>query len=499
VKETDTNPFNTEHLTSGLKVRAVKGMGVTVTAQALKLVLQLISITTLARVLNPTDFGLVAMVTVFTGLIQTLVDGGLSMATIQRKEITHEQVSNLFWMNAVAGLLLCLLAVLIAPAIASLYGEPRLTEIVIALSITFLMSGLSVQHDALLRRQMKFMAIAVIDIVSAIAGIIVGITAAVYGVGYWALVIMSITSAAVQMCMRWWSISWRPSFLSRGTGVKPLVSFGLNLTGADFLGYVVSNATPFVVGYLGGAQVAGLFNRAQTLTSMPSRQLLPPVIKVLQPTLSRVADNPVKLRRAIIGIIRKIALITMFVTINMAVMADWIVEILLGAGWEETVQVFQFLSVFTFVTPITTFTAVTLISVGAARQLLYWRCMTLAILVLSLLIGMLWGVPGVIGAFALSGFFVRVPLFLYYSSRYLPVTFGDYISGLAPVFAVATVTALLLVLFRLLCAINNPVFGLVVCGSVAFCIYLVLCCSLRSLRLEVFEVTKLLKPLWRKS
>ncbi|MCB1706414.1 MAG: lipopolysaccharide biosynthesis protein [Halioglobus sp.] len=498
MRKTGADPFQTEHLANGLKSRAVKSMGITVSAQVFKLVLQIISITTLARLLNPTDFGLVAMVTVFTGLIQSLVDGGLSMATIQRKDITHQQVSNLFWINAALGLLLALFSVLIAPAIAALYGEPQLTGIVIALSVTFLMSGISVQHDALLRRQMRFKAIAVIDILSVSGGIGAGIAAAVYGLGYWALVVLSVATAAIQMCSRWLALSWRPSFISRGTGIRPLVAFGLNLTGADFVGYFVSNATPFFVGYIGGAQVAGIFNRAQTLTSMPSRQLMPPVIKVLQPTLSRVADDPIKLRRVITGSVRKIALVTMFFTINMVVMADWIVAVVLGSGWGETVQVFQFLSVFTFVTPITTFTAVTLIAAGAARALLYWRFITLGILLTSLLVGMLWGVSGVIAAFALSGLFVRVPLFLYYSSRHLPVTFKEYVAGLLPILIVATVTATSLVVVRTILEIGNPLLGLAICGFVSACIYLALSLSMRVLRAEIFEIKSLLDPIWRR-
>ena len=264
------------------------------------------------------------------------------------------------------------------------------------------------------------------------------------------------------------------------------------------MGYFVSNATPFFVGFIGGAQVAGIFNRAQTLTSMPSRQLMPPVIKVLQPTLSRVADDPVKLRRVITGSVRKIALVTMFFTINMVVMADWIVAVVLGSGWDDTVQVFQFLSVFTFVTPITTFTAVTLIAAGAARALLYWRFMTLGILLVSLLVGMLWGVSGVIVAFALSGFFIRVPLFLYYSSRHLPVGFKEYAAGLLPIMVVATVTAALLVAVRTILEIDNPLSGLAICGLVCACIYMVLCLSLRSLRVEIFEIKSLLDPIWRR-
>ena len=167
-----------------MRERAVKSAGITLAAQGVKLLLQLGSIAILARLLQPSDFGLIAMVTVFTGLALQFMEGGLSMATIQRDQITHAQVSNLFWVNGALGTALCLLGILISPLVAIIYDEPRLTLIMAAMSLTFLIGGLSVQHDALLRRQMRFRAISVIDIVSMAAGIIAGITAALSGLEY---------------------------------------------------------------------------------------------------------------------------------------------------------------------------------------------------------------------------------------------------------------------------------------------------------------------------
>ncbi len=101
--------FNADHLKTGMKERAVKSAGITLAAQGIKLILQLGSVAILARLLQPSDFGLIAMVTVFTGLALQFMEGGLSMATIQRDQITHAQVSNLFWVNGALGTALCLL------------------------------------------------------------------------------------------------------------------------------------------------------------------------------------------------------------------------------------------------------------------------------------------------------------------------------------------------------------------------------------------------------
>lgn len=478
-----------------MKERAVKSAGITIAAQGIKLILQLGSVAIMARLLQPSDFGLIAMVTVFTGLALQFMEGGLSMATIQRDQITHAQVSNLFWVNGALGTALCLLGILISPLIAALYDEPDLTMVMAVMSLTFLIGGLSVQHDALLRRQMRFKAISVIDIVSMVAGIIAGISAAFAGFGYWALVITTVTTLATKTAMRWLSTRWVPSMMSRGSGVGPLLGFGANLTGANFIGYIATNLTPFAVGIVGGAQSLGLFNRANMLTSIPSSQMLPPVMKVLQPTLSRVANDPERLRNTLNSIMGKLVLGTMFVTLTMAVLADLIVQLFLGSGWEGAVPIFRMLAVFSLVEPIAGFLAVSLVAIGNAKALLHWKAITLSILIVSIGIGSLWGAFGVVVAYALSGVFIRLPGFLYYASRLLPITFGELIKTLVPSVICAVGTTGGLYTLRQLIPIENSIAGLAVFIAAAAVIYLTLCLLIKPTRRELIEILGLLKLL----
>lgn len=487
--------FNADHLRTGIKIRAVKSAGITLAAQGIKLLLQLGSIAILARLLQPSDFGLVAMVTVFTGLALQMMEGGLSMATIQRDQITHAQVSNLFWVNGALGAGLCLLGILISPVVATIYGEPRLTLVMAAMSLTFLIGGLSVQHDALLRRQMRFKAISVIDIVSMVAGIIAGIAAALSGLEYWALVIAPISTFSTKTIMRWLSAHWMPSMMSRGSGVRSLLGFGANLTGANFIGYMATSLTPFSIGYIGGAQSLGLFNRASMLASIPSSQLLPPVMDVLQPTLARVANDSERLRNTLTVIMGKLVLGTMFITLTIAVLADWIVQMFLGAGWAGAVPIFRMLAVFSLVEPIAGFLAVALVAVGNAKALLRWKAITLLILIISVGIGSLWGTFGVVAAYALSGVFIRLPGFLFYASRSLPITFGELLKALVPSAICALATIAALYSLRQFVLIENPIAGLAVFITASAVIYSVLCLLIKPTRRELIEIPELLKLL----
>ena len=173
--------FATDHLLFNLRQRTISSGVVTMAAQGTLFVLNLGSIMTLARILAPQDFGLVAMVASVMSFLRIFKDAGLTTATIQRDNITHAQVSNLFWINLGLSALLTLIVAASAPGIAWVYREPDLTAITLVLSFSFLFEGSAAQHLALFNRQMRFKLLAVMQISAAILAILVAITMARFG------------------------------------------------------------------------------------------------------------------------------------------------------------------------------------------------------------------------------------------------------------------------------------------------------------------------------
>jgi PST family polysaccharide transporter len=167
-----------------LKEKTIRGGLARLIAQAANFVLRTVSLMVLARLLDPKDFGLVGMVTAFTGVLGLFRDFGLSSAAIQRATVTEEQVSTLFWINLLVGALLGLLAIGMAPAIAAFYHEPRLFGVTAVLAAGFLFNAAGVQHGALLQRQMRFTALAIINTVALVVGTAVAIGGALAGYGY---------------------------------------------------------------------------------------------------------------------------------------------------------------------------------------------------------------------------------------------------------------------------------------------------------------------------
>jgi len=490
--------FSTTHLQQDLKGHAIRGVGVTLTAQVVKLVFQLAFIAILARLLVPSDFGLVAMVVIFTGLGLTLLDGGLSMATIQRETISHGQVSNLFWLNVVVGITLGLITVLISPFVAWIYNEPELTLIMIAMSLMFFVGGFSVQHVALLKRQMRFKDVAIIDTASMIFGGLVGVLAALYSFGYWALIISPVTLVLTRTVLSWWFVKWLPSFASKGTGVRPLVSFGANLSGANFVGYITNNVTPFFIGLIGGAHFLGLYDRSFKLASIPSTQALPPIMNVLQSALSRVASDPPRLKNATLSLMSKVAIVTMLISVVMFISAEWIVLILLGEGWNEAVPVLQILALATVASPITTLTASILVVVGQTRALLNWKIITLVILLLSLFVGSFWGVWGVLWGVVISALFIRVPLFFIYASRYQPVRAIEFAKVIFPPLLIAVSIAVVIEYLKIDYAPQYLWSALLAYFVVVPFFYLLMCMLFSRTRKEILDLIGSLKQFYKR-
>src|SRR5262245_2642977 len=177
-----------------LKGRAVRGAVARFGAQIASLTIRVSYMVVMARLLEPSDFGLVAMVLVVTGVYDLFSTAGLSWVTVQRDTISDRQISGLFWINLLVGVLLALLSLATAPTLAVLYREDRLFWFGVALSAGFLFTGAGVQHMALLQRQLRYVAVAAIEVGSQLIACALGVATALAGFGYWALVAAAVAS-----------------------------------------------------------------------------------------------------------------------------------------------------------------------------------------------------------------------------------------------------------------------------------------------------------------
>ncbi len=399
--------LSTEHLHADLRGRSVRGGLLNVTSQGAQFLIQSIATVVLARLLTPADFGLVAMVSTVTGLGQAFADLGLSEATIQRKEISHDQVSALFWINVAIGLGLMLVTVTLAPVLARFYRDPRIVNITLLVSLTFLIGGLRVQPDAILKRQMRFSALAIRDVASYALAVPVAITMAWQGFGYWALVALPLTLNFTAMALSWAMVNWRPSLPRRNTEVGSMIAFGGNVAASYFIVTVSRSADNVLIGWHSGAGPLGLYARAYNLLMLPVRQLSAPAGGVAIPAFSRTQGDPERFARYYLRTVNLIFWISAPIFGFLFVAAAPVIVLILGNQWREAAPVFQILVISALGQLLLELTIWLFVSRGQSQQLLKLLLIISPIIVGSYAIGLPFGIKGV----ALSGSLVLLAIF----------------------------------------------------------------------------------------
>ena len=440
--------FGTEQLKSNLAARTMRGGAVLIVAQGVKFSISIVSTMILARLLTPEDYGLIGMVVVLTGFIALFKNLGLSTAMIQKEDLTHEQVSTLFWLNLLISFALAAITVGLAPVIAWFYGEPRLMGIAAAFGAGFIISGLGSNHEALIKRNMRFLGLAVLEITSLILGIVVAIVLSRKGAGPWALVLNQLTYLTIYSLGLWILCGWRPGGPKRYTGVRPLLAFGRDLTGYNVLNYFTRNLDNLLVGKFWGAQQLGIYAKAYQLLLLPIDQLGVPLDGIALTALSRLIDAPERYRKAFLRMIDKVAMFSMPGVAFMVITADWLVRIVLGAKWMEAAPIFAVLGFIGIFEPVANTMGWLMISQGRSRDVLVWGIVNSSITVISFLIGLPWGGFGVALSFSLIGATFRIPLLFWFSTRVGPVRARDIYGSIFLPFVAAVSVVTSVYLFR---------------------------------------------------
>jgi O-antigen/teichoic acid export membrane protein len=440
--------FRTDHLDDDLGGRSMRGGAVTLTVQILKFLISTASTIVVARLLSPQDYGLVGMVVVlisFLGLFQYL---GLPAATVKWKELNHAQVSTLFWVNVALSTVIMLAVLGSAPLLAWFYNEPRLIRIASGYAVVIFLTGISIQHMAILTRQMRFGTIAAIDIGAVSIGLCAALLAAWYGAGYWALVINQLVFAVATIAGVWTACRWRPGLPVRGSGVRSMLRYGGNLTGYSFTTFFAQNMDNALIGKFWGAYQLGIYSRAYQMMVMPLGQINTPLAAVAVPALSRLVDSPERYRAAYLRILEKIAMLTMPGVVFMIVTSNWLILLLLGPQWRDAGRIFMLLGMAAIIQPVSRTGLWLFITQGRSREMFKWGFIGSSIAVVSIVAGLPWGATGVAASYGITDLCLTTPLLFWYIGRKGPVSMRDVTRTIAPIIFAAACSLILLLLCR---------------------------------------------------
>jgi O-antigen/teichoic acid export membrane protein len=487
--------FATDHLLANLKRRTISSGLVTISAQAAKFGLNLASTVILARMLTPRDFGLVAMVTAVTGFLAMFRHAGLSIPTVQREHITHAQVSNLFWINlGVSGLCALILAAL-SPAMAWFYRDSRITYITLILSTTFLIGGFRVQHLALLKRQMRFKAIALIEVGSIATGVFVGVVMALLHYRYWSLVGLSLATEIASFLLTGLVSRWRPQLPSRGSGIGPLVTFGAHQTAGSFIFGLARGCDNLLIGRFYGAAAVGLYSRGASLVIRPMEQFLLPIDAVFLPTLSRLQSQPERYRCTFLRLYEAIAMSVFFFSSLLLALSYPLTLVLLGHKWENAAAIFAGFTFTAIQLPLSNAANWLLTSQGRGKDIFRVTSINALLMLASIVVGLPFGPLGVAIAFSATGLLVRLPILYYIVGRRGPVTTSDLWMRFLRHLPLWGVMLSATWLMRAMVADLHPLSQLLICAPVGLLTGIAFICMFRSQRKVAIHLLETVREL----
>lgn len=496
-KPSAADHLRTDDVRADVGAHAARGGAVTMVSQGLRFGLLLLTTAVLGRLLTPKDYGLVGMVAIVMGFVALFKDLGLAAATIQREELSQREVSTLFWLNLGFSLGVALLTAAVAPLVAWFFGEPRLTAITMTYAVGFIFGGFAIQHEALLRRRMRFAALAGANLAALIVNAAVTVALAWLGFGYWALVCGQLALGLAYAVCLWSVCGWRPGRPGRLSEVRALLAFGRDLTGFTIVNYFSRNLDNLLIGRVWGAVPLGFYAKAYQLLLLPLDQVNEPVTAVAVPALSRLGDDPERYRRAYLRLLEKVAMATMPLMAFMIASSDWIVRVVLGPQWSATARIFMLLGISGLFQPVANTTGWLLISQGRGRHLAQWGLIGGFISVAAIVAGLPWGPAGVALSYSLARVLVFDPLLYWWVGREGPVHALDFYRAIVPAAAAAACVLAALFGLRQWALFTSPLAQLaaaaLVAGVVAPTVLLAIPAGRRALR-DAGQVLLILKP-----
>lgn len=402
---------------ANLAHRASRGVMMTMGGLWGRALLQMLSTVVLARLLTPADFGLIAMVAAVLGVAELVRDFGMTGAIIQAQSLSDEVWRSLLWVSALIGMLLAGVVALSAPFVASLYDEPRLVGITLLMAPGVFLSGLVMPLQAMAIKRLRFGMLAALDVATMAAGVAVGIITALSGWGFWSLVAMAGANFTVRLVVLWSVV--RPSWGAPRIGREAwrLVGTGGSIFGAELLGYAEKNLDNIIIGAHLGPVALGQYSRAYALFLLPLQQVNGPLGRVALPVLSTLRGQPERYRQYI----RTAALVIGYLTLPTyaiaAGVAQPLVRLLLGPGWEVAATLFSLLAIAGFAQAVGRLRTWLYISLGRSHRQFVYDLVARPVVIGGYFFGLWWGgLSGLVLTYGVLSLLLLVPGF-YFAMR----------------------------------------------------------------------------------
>lgn len=339
--------MNKETLTNQAKHKAqtISGLKWTVLDQTINQITVFGIGILLMQLLPPSSFGLLGMVTVFSGFLSVFKDFGLGSSLIQKKNINMIETNTVYWFTVLIGLLLTLSLYQLSPLIAQYYGEPSLSKIAKVISPIFFIQSLSSVQLDLMRKHMLFKQIFVVQVSSTFLSGLTALVLAYSGYGVWALVFQIIISSVTTTVFIFLAKSFVPGFIVKKESLNEHLNFSLPLVGRGALNYWSRNADNFFIGSYLGAELLGVYTRSYSLMMIPISRISGVISSVMFPSLAQIQHEEERVVTIFLKMVRLISQVTLPIMLIVAIASDYLVEFFFGDEWSLMAEILPFLAI----------------------------------------------------------------------------------------------------------------------------------------------------------
>jgi len=392
-----------------LAVRVARGVVWMAGGELARQATQFAVVVILARLVAPVDFGLLAMATFMTGLLETFAAFGATEALVQKAGAGSDDWSSVYWLGLLLSLTVALIAMSLGPLAANFYGDHRVVPILGVIAWAGFLRAFGATQSAWLAKHMHFRIIAQAEWTGVVVGGAVALAMAWTDWGVWSLVANSLVGLGVTSVLLHVACPWRPGLVVRGSSLRATVRFGLGIQGFGIVNYFARRLDDALIGRYVGPTGLGYYSRAYQLMLYPVQNVAGVVGRVIFPALAEIGDDLARFRAAYLRTVSAIAAVTFPAMLGLLVTAPEVISVLYGRHWMPAVPIHQVLCVIGMLHSVATTVGWIYLARERTDLMLWWGTGASVVICSGFLVGVQWGVMGVTVAYAISSALLLLP------------------------------------------------------------------------------------------
>lgn len=395
----------------------------------------------LARLLNPEDFGLVAMAAVFTGISTTFLDMGLKDTLVREKNPSNDFICTMFWLTFFFSIFVWIILIILAPAIGHLYNEKIVKIIIYCLSVNVLFSGVRTIYQALLEKAFNFKKIAIFELISRLVSSAVGVFMGIFGFGVWSLVTMAVLNECLKTLLLVTGAKWKPSVKFNVEHIKAVHRFSLYLALTQLLDHTQRRLEIFVVSSYLGSQAGGIYSQSNILMRQPVKLINGSINAIFFSAFSSMPERRQTISQYCLKLIQATAIIYLPFCIILILYSEVMVLVVLGEKWFDMASILPFIGITVTIMSIHRSNCLLLKTLGHTDLVFKIYCFYLGLTIVGCILGVQYGIQGLAAGMLVCSLL----LFLFSTHLALPfleIKMSSYLAQLASPFAYALASLL---------------------------------------------------------